>query len=336
MANINITPVTLGFVQLLSDGERAEASVFNRPIATLSDNQQAQNVMLDEIYTVLGSANEDLDTMQELADEIVTLTANFDGGEFTGSVTIPLADSLIINGSVTFADDIVVPGDVKAQSMHIGLDTVATQPWVTGELTSYYTKVASDDRYNTKAEITSLLGGYYTETESNNRYLSKASDDIKTGGYLRLNDNLILALGTGADAEFFCNGSNMYMDLNSGIGNFYIRDGATTRFTFDDAGHFTATGNVTAYSDRKLKTNIELISNSTEKLLTLSGYTFDRTDIETPRQTGVIAQEVQAVLPEAVTESEDGTLGVAYGNMVGLLIETIKELEARITILEGE
>ena len=59
-----------------------------------------------------------------------------------------------------------------------------------------------------------------------------------------LADNDILRFGSGDDCEFFCNGVDMYMDLNSGIGNFYIRDGTTTRFTFDDNGEFTATGNI--------------------------------------------------------------------------------------------
>ena len=51
--------------------------------------------------------------------------------------------------------------------------------------------------------------------------------------------------------------------------------------------------------------------------------------------TGVIAQEVQAVLPEAVHDNE-GTLGVAYGNMVGLLIEAVKELSGKVESLETE
>jgi len=63
---------------------------------------------------------------------------------------------------------------------------------------------------------------------------------------LDLADNDILRFGSGDDCELFCNGSHMYMDLNSGIGNFYIRDGTTTRFTFDDAGHFTATGTISS------------------------------------------------------------------------------------------
>jgi hypothetical protein len=104
-------------------------------------------------------------------------------------------------------------------------------------------------------------------------------------------------------------------------------------------------GNVTAYSDIRVKENIELIPNALDKVCTLNGYTFDRTDVtfdehgvaETPvRQTGVIAQEVLEVLPEAVIGDEEGHYSVAYGNMVGLLIESIKELKAEVDDLKAQ
>ena len=92
-------------------------------------------------------------------------------------------------------------------------------------------------------------------------------------------------------------------------------------------------GNVTAYSDKRVKENIEVIPNALEKVLQLSGYTFDRTDADMPRQTGLIAQEVLKVLPEAVSGSEEEHYSVAYGNVVGLLIEAIKEQQTQIETL---
>ncbi len=62
---------------------------------------------------------------------------------------------------------------------------------------------------------------------------------LNVRGAIDLADNDILRLGSGDDAEFFVNGSHLYLDLNSGIGNFYIRDGTTTRYTFDDNGTLT-------------------------------------------------------------------------------------------------
>lgn len=197
---------------------------------------------------------------------------------------------------------------------------------------------------------------YYTEAEANSRFLgisAKAADanlldginstsflrsdtaDSKTSGTLTFSDNVVCAFGSSNDAEFFCNGSHMYIDLNSGIGNLYIRDGSTTRFTFDDAGAFTATGNITAYSDRTVKENIEVIPNALAKVEAVGGYTFNRTDLNDLRQTGVIAQEIQEILPEAVTEMPDGKLAVSYGNLVGLLIEAVKELSAEVKSLKA-
>jgi len=101
-------------------------------------------------------------------------------------------------------------------------------------------------------------------------------------------------------------------------------------------GNFTATGNVTAYSDERVKANIQKIDNALDKVNQLNGYTFDRTDVDMPRQTGVIAQEIQKVLPEAVVESEDGQSTVAYGNLVGLLIEAVNELTNKVKALENK
>jgi hypothetical protein len=98
----------------------------------------------------------------------------------------------------------------------------------------------------------------------------------------------------------------------------------------------TCTGNITAYSDIRLKTNLKVIDDALAKVNQLSGYTFERTDIDVGRQTGVIAQEVKKVLPEAVTTTEDGMYTVAYGNMVGLLIESIKELTQQVADLKSQ
>jgi hypothetical protein len=99
-------------------------------------------------------------------------------------------------------------------------------------------------------------------------------------------------------------------------------------------GAITAAGNVTAFSDIKLKENIEPIGDALYKVGRLNGVTYNRKDIEgNPRQSGLIAQDVQAVLPEVVMDN-DGTLSVAYGNMVGLLVEAIKELKAEIEELK--
>ena len=111
--------------------------------------------------------------------------------------------------------------------------------------------------------------------------------------------------------------------------------GVDTGNNFYGNAGLTMTGNITAYSDIRLKTDIEVISDALNKVCTLRGVTYTRIE-GNERQTGVIAQEVQAVLPEAVKigEDVDQTLSVAYGNLVGLLIEAIKELKAEVDVLK--
>ena len=96
-------------------------------------------------------------------------------------------------------------------------------------------------------------------------------------------------------------------------------------------------GSLSQNSDIRLKENVEVIPNALEKTCSLRGIVYDRKD-GGGRLTGVVAQEVQAVLPEAVAVAEDElqTLSVAYGNMVGLLIEAIKELKAEVDSLKTE
>ena len=112
----------------------------------------------------------------------------------------------------------------------------------------------------------------------------------------------------------------------------------TNRFQMDMSGNLTMAGNVTAYSDIRLKENIKVIPDALSKVQQIRGVTFTRNDTEDLEKlhTGVIAQEVEAVLPEAVSEDNDGIKNIAYGNMVGLLIEAIKEQQKQIDDLKQQ
>ena len=164
------------------------------------------------------------------------------------------------------------------------------------------------------------------------QFLRSDTGDQKTSGTLRFNDSVICAFGTNNDFEIFHNNTHAYMDINKG--NLYIRDDTTTRFTFDDAGHFTATGDLIANSDIKLKKNIETLENPIEKVKQLRGVRYDRVDIEKDNCIGVIAQEVEEIYPEFVSEGEDGTKGVDYSKMVAVLIEAVKEQQKQIDELK--
>lgn len=101
-------------------------------------------------------------------------------------------------------------------------------------------------------------------------------------------------------------------------------------------GDITASGNVTAYSDARIKTDVKTIERATELVESMRGVSYRRTDTG-DFGVGVIAQEMREVLPEVVHESPGGEyLSVAYGNLVGVLIEAVKELSARVRDLETQ
>jgi hypothetical protein len=163
------------------------------------------------------------------------------------------------------------------------------------------------------------------------QFLRSDAADQKTAGTLRFNDNVLLTLGTSDDFELYHNGTGNFMDLN--LGDLSIRDTTTTRFTFArTTGNFTATGEITAFSDITLKDNIEVIADPLTKILSIRGVTFTRNDLadtET-RHMGVIAQEVEQYFPEVVQTTEDGIKTVNYGAMAGAFIEAFKDQQNQI------
>lgn len=103
------------------------------------------------------------------------------------------------------------------------------------------------------------------------------------------------------------------------------------------SGNFFATSNVTAYntSDERLKDDVQTLTGALSKINEMRGVSFTSKK-DGQRYIGLIAQELQQVYPELVTEGEDGYLYVAYANLVGALIEAINELTVRIEKLESK
>ena len=107
------------------------------------------------------------------------------------------------------------------------------------------------------------------------------------------------------------------------------------------SGSFTSSGNITAYSDISLKENVKNIEGALDTVSKLRGVSFDRIDMDGESQIGFIAQELEPLVPEVVQTMPDGIKTVAYGNVVALLVEAIKELkednaELRAMIEEGK
>ena len=101
------------------------------------------------------------------------------------------------------------------------------------------------------------------------------------------------------------------------------------------SGNLSAVGNITGYSDIRLKKDIETVSGALDKVKQLRGVYFKRKDgADESRHIGVIAQEIEQVLPEVVCINSDRMRSVAYGNITALLIEAIKEQQKQIDELK--
>jgi len=138
-----------------------------------------------------------------------------------------------------------------------------------------------------------------------------------------------VGFGSGSDSNFRINRDHGHRNGSWG----------TTLMTMDRDGNVTFAGNVTAYSDRRLKQNIKRIDNALALVDRLEGVTFNYIDGNRDG-IGLIAQDVEQVLPSVVGEStsSDGSTfkNVAYGNIVAVLIEAIKELRSEVAELKSK
>ena len=121
--------------------------------------------------------------------------------------------------------------------------------------------------------------------------------------------------------------------IDSGSFDYMNVTGFVTASTIETSGDIVAFGS----SDRNLKDNIQPIENPLEKMKEIGGYSFvwnDNQSVYEGKDIGVIAQEIQSVLPEIVATRDNGYLGVKYEKIVPLLIESIKELQKKIEHIE--
>ena len=177
-----------------------------------------------------------------------------------------------------------------------------------------------------------------------------------TGGATSGDATLNVGAGTGIDvaadaisvdvSDFMANGSNNRIVTATGADAMNAEanasfDGSTLAVT----GAITATGDITAFasSDKTLKENISSIENAVDKVSKINGvyynWTFEAQEkhkhFGKEKEVGVIAQDVEEVLPEIVQTRDDGTKAVKYERLCALLIESVKELKKEIEELKS-
>ena len=194
-----------------------------------------------------------------------------------------------------------------AQSAAQSFATTAISNLVNGANSSFDTLKEIQDAMATDAELSSAISGL---TIGNGTVTMAAGAGMTGGGAFSMNQT---------------NSETVTMNVIGGNGITVSADAVTMSGSY--TGSFTASGDITAYSDESLKTNIQTIDGALGKVEAVRGVTFDRIE-DGSTSTGVVAQELLAVLPEAVHTDAHGVHSVAYGNITGLLIEAVKELSA--------
>ncbi len=299
----------------------AYESYTDTAVAGVVDSAPAALDTLNELAAALG---DDPNLSTTLTTAIGTKVAKA-GDTMTGALTLSGAPSSANHAATKAYVDSSVSGGTGA------LDTDD----ITEAGNLYYTDVrAQAVSINNVVEDTSpQLGGLLSANSFDIDMGTNIITDAKVGFW-----DAAFSWGNHASAGYLTS----YTDTNTTYtaGNGLTLSGTEFLMSGNYTGSFTASGDVTAYSDERLKSDITTIEDALNKVKNLRGVMFDKTDTlssELKRSTGVIAQEVEKVLPEVVhNDINTGYKSVAYGNIVGVLIEAIKEQQEQIDKLKHD
>jgi len=249
------------------------------------------------------------------------------GKTFVQDITMDSAGHVTAIGSAAVSnldnDDIAAGAAINAEKIHDGTVSNTEFGYLNGVTSAIQTQI--DGLGSDSAGLQTQINSLNTSKLGNAVNTWHNSSDAVNRLYFGNNGATLLKTAT----EFqFRNASDV------------------TRFSVDASGNGIFEGNVTAYgsaSDERLKENIEVIPNALEKVKELKGINFNyKKNEKSPfssfregkRSTGLIAQDLQKVLPEAVyttndIETKEEYLAINYGLVIGLLVEAIKELESK-------
>lgn len=250
------------------------------------------------------------------ADAVTTAVANIKGNELDMG-----SNDIVTTGKVKFANVYATDGDLPSASTYHGMFAHVHDGGkaVFSHAGNWVELVKQSDL---TTAVNNLVDSAPGALDTLNELAASLGDDANFA--TTMTNNLAGKASTGTTISAG-NGLTGGGDLS---GN------RTLAMSGNFTGDFTATGDVTAYSDENLKYNIQTIDGALGKVEGIRGVTWNR-KADDSRATGVVAQELEAVLPEAVHTDAEGMKSVAYGNITGLLIEAVKELSAQVAELKA-
>lgn len=284
---------------------------------------------LSGTYAISVSGN--AGTATKLATAVAINGVDFDGA---GPITVPPKGSSwdnagrisIVNGSAAQGMNL---GSLLVSNAYADVTLVPTNgAYIKGDITTAG-NVNCAEVYATGWLRTTGATGWFNSTHGGGMYMTDATWVRTYNGKSLLAGNALRLEGATPQVALYDSDAGIVRSLyhNSGVMGFLTSAG-NWAFQCDDAGNVVAAGNVSGYSDVRTKKKIRRIRKAMSKIRTLDGITYvDKASGE--ERTGLKAQQVQKVLPQAVNVLKDkrGTLTLAYGNLAGLLVEGIRETD---------
>ena len=298
-----------------------------------------------KVGTNLSINNDGVLSANDQTYTLPTATASALGGVKVGSglaisnsvlsVNLPVATSSAVGGvkvgdRLSISNTGVLSANDQSYTLPTASDTVLGGIKIGSNLTISNTGVLSADDQTSHTHS-------YADSVHSHTIATAASDvlgGVKVGSNLSIDSNGVLSANSSYTTLTATTSVSSPKFIDSDNTNRYVDPAGTSELNnLNCAGDIVATGNVSASSDLRFKSNIKVITDALSKVGSMRGVTFDR-EGQTDRKAGVIAQEIEAVLPEVVKTDELGYKSVCYGNMVSVLIEAIKELTERVEELE--
>ena len=265
------------------------------------------------------------------------------GGVTNAMLAGSIANDKLTNSSITIAgQSTALGGTVTAETIRTAIGTVVTGSAqvfanVSGDVTIASNGVATIAA-NSVALGTDTTGNYMVDVSAGSGISISHTQGEGSTATITNSGVRSIAAGTGVSVSA-TTGDN----CSIAIGQSVATSASPTFAGLTINGSITATGDITAYfsSDKRFKDNVQIIPDALSKVRKINGVTWEWNDLvddvtkQSPN-TGLIAQEVQQVLPEVVKERGDGHLGLDYSKMMGLLVEAIKEQQNKIDNLSIE
>jgi len=244
-----------------------------------------------------------IETFFNIGESGFLINLNFENGNFQKTTLTNNADLVLINFPSAYGS--------------VGRATL----WVTVTDPAYKINLPSDIIYGTNVDY--VIAGKIVFPASGN-YLIEVISVNDAGQFWLVGVQGLETAGTSSASSY-----ELPVATVNTLGGVKV-DGVTIGI-FN--GTIKVIGGVPAPSDIKIKTDIKNLSNSLDIVCKMRGVSYTRIDTE-QREVGVIAQEIQNLVPELVSE-HDGMKSVYYGNMNALLIEAIKELKQQVDELRN-